>query len=237
MHCLRNVEELTRDHVFPKAWYPDNTPQNLERWTIPACEKCNGEYGRLEDDLLFRLGMCLDPEEAKSSGITDKVLRSIDPECATTLKEKQIRQKKREQIKNEIVEWENVPSRGILPNFGLQSDVSYSIYASIPILRDKLERLGHKIARGITYITDKSFIEDDCEITVVLAEDQNVEPLLKSMSRVLKVYQRPGIKVECAITDERSDCRFYLIEIWGRWKMYTVVMPREVIPERLKSYL
>ena len=90
VHCLKNVEDLTRDHVFPKAWYPANTPQNLERWTIPSCRKCNEEYGRLEEDLLFRLGMCLDPEDAKSSGIADKVLRAIDPECATTPKEKQI---------------------------------------------------------------------------------------------------------------------------------------------------
>lgn len=229
VHCLKNVEDLTRDHVFPKAWYPDNTLQNLERWTIPSCRKCNEEYGRLEEDLLFRLGMCLDPEAAKSSGITDKVLRAIDPECATTLKEKQIRQKKREQIKNEIVEWKNIPPIGILPNLGLQSHVNYARYASIPISEAKLERLGHKIVRGITYIIDKYFIENDCEIKVVFTQDQEAKPILESMSSFLKAYHcSPGITVERAITDERADCGFYAIEIWGRLKIYAVVMPRDL---------
>jgi hypothetical protein len=232
VHCLRNVENLTRDHVFPKAWYPDNTPQNLERWTIPSCRTCNEDYGRLEEDLLFRLGMCLDPEDAKSGDITDKVFSSIDPECAITLKEKQIRQKKREQIKNEIVELEKFPPRSIFPNFGLPnnaSNVNHARYAILLISKAKLERLGHKIVRGITYIIDNSFIENDCEIKIFFIQDQDAKPILGTMSRFLKPYHcSPGIKVERAITGERADCGFYAIEIWGRLKIYAVVMPRKI---------
>lgn len=99
VHCLQKVDNLTRDHVFPSAWYPDNTPENVQRWTIPSCKKCNEEYGRLEEDLLLRLGMCISPEDAKSSGITDKVLRSIDPQYTKDRTEKRIRERKREKIK------------------------------------------------------------------------------------------------------------------------------------------
>src|SRR6266540_4450561 len=72
VHCCRLVDELTWDHVFPKAWYPDDTPENLEKWKIPACRRCNVEYGELEQDLLLRLGMSIGPEEAKATGIAEK---------------------------------------------------------------------------------------------------------------------------------------------------------------------
>ncbi|MBH8560735.1 hypothetical protein I8748_00670 [Nostoc sp. CENA67] len=133
VHCLENVDSLTRDHVFPSAWYPDTTPENLQRWTIPSCRECNQEYGKLEEDLLLRLGLCIDPEYAKSSGITEKVLRSIDPEYATDSKEKRIRQRKREKLIKEIVKFKTLPNKGIYPNFRSQSNRYYPEYLSIII--------------------------------------------------------------------------------------------------------
>ena len=37
VHCLKDNVVLTSDHMFPKAWYPDATPENLEKWQFPAC--------------------------------------------------------------------------------------------------------------------------------------------------------------------------------------------------------
>ncbi|MCF2146138.1 HNH endonuclease [Desmonostoc muscorum LEGE 12446] len=228
VHCLQNVEYLTRDHIFPFAWYPDNTPENLQRWTIPSCKKCNEQYGRLEEDLLLRLGLCIDPEDAKSSGITDKVLRSIDPHYANDRREKRIRERKREKIKQEIVKWEAIPPRGLHPNFQVQSNVYYPEYASIPISADKLERLCHKIVRGITYFVDQTFIENNFEIQFLTVDDKAAQPILKKYQQHLNTYDRPGIKVVRAMTSENPDAGFYAIEIWGRLKMYAVVTPKKL---------
>ena len=43
VYCLKLFEELTSDHVFPKSWYPETTPENLEKWQMPACVECNQE--------------------------------------------------------------------------------------------------------------------------------------------------------------------------------------------------
>ena len=69
VHCLSDKVERTWDHVFPQAWYPDTTPAHLYKWQIPACLRCNKEYGEMEDDLLFRLALCIDPEIPETSGI------------------------------------------------------------------------------------------------------------------------------------------------------------------------
>ena len=82
VHCLKYFDEMTWDHVFPEAWYPSTTPENLAKWKIPSCRRCNKDYGELEEDLLLRLGMCVSPDAAGAAGIGDRVLRSVDPAAA-----------------------------------------------------------------------------------------------------------------------------------------------------------
>ena len=43
--------------MFPKAWYPDATPKDLEKWQIPSCLDCNQRYGKIENDLLGRVAL------------------------------------------------------------------------------------------------------------------------------------------------------------------------------------
>ena len=59
--CLADEVEITSDHVFPRSWYPDTTPANLEKWQMPSCRQCNADFGRMEEDLLLVLALCADP--------------------------------------------------------------------------------------------------------------------------------------------------------------------------------
>lgn len=47
VHCLTDPVDRNWDHMFPKSWYPDTTPENLEKWQIPSCIACNARYGKL----------------------------------------------------------------------------------------------------------------------------------------------------------------------------------------------
>ena len=77
VHCLKDAEERNSDHVFPESWYPDSTPPNVEKWQIPSCIPCNTDYGKLEQDFLLKVGLCLDPFEPASASIVQKSLRSL----------------------------------------------------------------------------------------------------------------------------------------------------------------
>src|SRR5258707_602015 len=69
VHCLKDNVELTSDHMFPKAWYPDATPKDLEKWQIPSCLDCNQRYGKLENDLLGRVALTLDAKNPLLPGL------------------------------------------------------------------------------------------------------------------------------------------------------------------------
>src|SRR5437868_1838889 len=92
IHCF-NPAGNTQDHVFPRAWYPESTPEDVQRPTAPSCRPCNGKFGRLEEYLLGRLGLCMDPRTIESSGIPARALRAVGVgvESELTAKEKRIR--------------------------------------------------------------------------------------------------------------------------------------------------
>ena len=77
VHCGKNPEKLTKDHVFPDSWYPESTPGTVQHWTVPACLPCNGELGLVEKEVFVRLGLCVNPQKVAATGISKRVIRSL----------------------------------------------------------------------------------------------------------------------------------------------------------------
>src|ERR1700730_12834322 len=108
VHCLKDHVELTSDHMFPKAWYPDATPANLEKWQFPACEECNSRYSKIERYLLNRFAFVLDPKHPASAGLVDAALRAINPNAGHNEKDAAARQAR---LRRGIVEKDNDEER------------------------------------------------------------------------------------------------------------------------------
>jgi hypothetical protein len=68
VHCLKEAGD-TMDHVFPKSWYPDSTPENMPKPKVPSCKKCNNDLGKIEDIVFNKLAPCIDPHKIAALGI------------------------------------------------------------------------------------------------------------------------------------------------------------------------
>jgi hypothetical protein len=66
VHCGQVLAEETRDHVFPKSWYPETATGEIQRWTVPSCDACNNKLGGIEKVVFNRLALCVDPRKAAS---------------------------------------------------------------------------------------------------------------------------------------------------------------------------
>ena len=77
IHCRTPLTNPTKDHVFPSSWYPDSTPANVQRWTAPSCKPCNKKFGVMEEDLLIRLSLCVDPRKQAALGVSKNALRAF----------------------------------------------------------------------------------------------------------------------------------------------------------------
>lgn len=225
VHCLRHFDKLTWDHVFPKAWYPDTTPQYLYKWQIPSCDKCNEEYGRLEGDLLLRLGLCIDPEEPKSLGIVPKALRAIDPRYGKSLRDKQLRMAKRRKMLRELIQGDQIHKRAIYPGFEEKLNRPLEEQIAITLPYQSLRKLTEKIVRGIFFIEDQRFVEPPYGVQFFALTNQDARPVVDMVNRFGTTYARePGIIVYRAVTPEDRMSSVFRIVIWGRLQMYAAVL-------------
>lgn len=225
VHCLRHFDERNWDHVFPKSWYPDTTLPNIEKWQIPTCKVCNSAYGRLEEDLIVRLALCLDPEASESAGVIDKALRSIDPFQARDRRDRKARQSRRDRLFNELITGDQISTKGIYPNFGERWSRPTSEQVAIHISVESVRRLSEKIVRGIVFLEDQVLIEPPFSIEFYALTDEDAAPVVEALAKFGQTYARePGIEVKRVVAPEdEGHPTLFSIAIFGRFKMYAAV--------------
>lgn len=224
VHCLRYFAELTSDHVFPVSWYPKTTPDNLEKWQMPSCEVCNKKYGRIEEELLLKLGLCVKPFSNESFGIANKALRAINPNKGKNDSDSRIRLKKREKTLHEAIDPTIVPFTSFLPNFGFNDGVDPKEQLAVKVSARGLKAIGEKLIRGITWVVDKEYISEKYEIEIYIYHERDAEFLNEKLNKFGRIYiLGPGIRVVRAVTRQDSICGIYSMEIWGQLKIYGIV--------------
>jgi hypothetical protein len=229
IHCLETFVKLTSDHVFPVAWYPDVTPKNLEKWQAPSCKNCNEEHGRNEEELLYRLGLCVNPSEASASGISQRVLRALDPAYAKVEKDRRIRAAKKKTILRELVQLDQLPDYGILPGFGPRPGQTYTKYTGIPVPEAGLKKLTTKIVKGMTYVIEGKYIDENYDIETYFLNDQDFDDLLTMLNKYGATFERgPGVVVQRAVPYDRPDAAWFYVQVWGRFKFHVTVTPKEL---------
>ncbi len=179
----------------------------------------------MEDDLLIRIALCLDPNDSRSIGIFQKALRAINPLYAKNEKDRQFREARRRRIRREsLVVGDKIPTEAIYPNLVDIYNLPRNRQVAVKIPADSIERLAEKIVRGIAYLVDKRYIELPYCVSTYVLKEQNDLPVKKFIKEFGKVHARePGIVVTRAVYPEDAMSSLYQIEVWGRWKMYAHV--------------
>ena len=129
--CLNYSSNITKEHVFPSSWYTNSTPDWVQRWTVPTCKSCNGKFGKMEQKLLVRLGLCTDPDKAEAYGIAKKILRSFGIGVDNLpLEEVGIRRKLLKEVLSELKPY--TKDLKFFPGFGLHEGFPPEMQLAIP---------------------------------------------------------------------------------------------------------
>lgn len=231
VHCLNDRQQRTWDHVFPESWYPETTSTDIEKWKIPACEPCNREYGRLEQDLMLRIGLRIDPNAFEAAGVVPKVLRSLNPRFAKNEKDRRARESKRDQILKQVLKGTDIPLSVVYPQFGEKWGRPSEQQVAVPIPKKSVDRLFEKIIRGLAYIEDARFIEPPHAVSLYPLGDAHASIFTSLLDKFGTVHARgPGIVVRRAIAPEDDLSAIYEITIWGTFQTYAVVLGSEPNP-------
>ena len=231
VHCLKDGLERTWDHVFPESWYPKTTGANIEKWKIPACESCNKEYGVLEQDLMLRLGLCIDPNAFESTGVVPKVLRSLDPKLAKNDKDRRAREAKRDQILKQVLKGTDIPLSAVYPRFEERWGRPPENQVAVPLPKKSVDRLFEKVIRGLAYLENGCFIEPPHTVALYPLGENDTPVFTSLLDKFGKVHARgPGIVVRRAVAPEDGLSAIYEITIWGMFQTYAVVLGSEPNP-------
>lgn len=224
IHCLVITSDWNWDHVFPREWYPESTPQNLEKWQVPSCVSCNSDYGRLENDLMIRVGLCLDPKDPKSFGIPQKAIRAISPRYGRDPKDRAARLAKRKEVLGDSVPGKDIPDNAIYPGFENRWGQPKSQAMPVNIPAKSIRKLSEKIIKGIFLLEDKKYVEPPFKISFFAVHEAAAGPVKELLAKFGRVYARePGIVVHRAVAPEDGLSSVYFIEIWGQFRMYGAV--------------
>lgn len=220
VYCLKELDSLTTDHVFPKSWRLGEISSTYQNLTVPSCKKCNGDFGRIEDNLRTRLVICLKDDLSGVKDLKKSVRRSLGIGSTKKGKEAIIRQKKLKNLQKELISLVDLSESEILFNFGPE-DNWFEPFDAIKISKVELRKLGEKFVRGIHYKQTQNYIENDYSIQCYFKEEDH--ELIRSNIDIQKLEQlniAPGFKGCVGYSREDENQGVFYFEIWEKLKIF-----------------
>ena len=226
VHCYRVLKKKTKDHVFPSSWYPENTPENVQRWTVPSCRECNEKFGEMEKEVFIRAALCVGPVKGEAEGLSRRALESLGVEASGISVEEQrhrqaLKVKIAKQIKPHVPGTEHFPGLG--PHEGFPEDEQHEI--RIPA--EQMKEVAGKIVRGCEYVLAKRrIIEDPYTLEIYFADGEKVGDVIELFEKFGPgpVHVGPGFQVRRAVAHDDPNAVLYKIDIWGTWAIYASIL-------------
>jgi hypothetical protein len=222
------IRETSIDHVIATSWYPANVPTTFQRYTVCSCRGCNDRFGKLEENLLHHLALCLNPEDTAVCSIVEKVRRALDPSMARGLADRQNRESRRRAILNDMLDASGVPLHRIanwtVPNL---KDGQPQRAIRVPTI---LADVVGKWVRGIHYKTTKSLLPEGYVVhSIPVTDDFEVDNFSFIQQKAQDTFARgPGIAI-ARWTIHQKNVRFvlYTFTIWDVFSVYAAATPSD----------
>jgi len=227
IHCRTALTRPTRDHVFPASWYPDSTPPNIERWTAPSCADCNQKFGAMEEMLLVRFALCVDPRKQATSGVWNKARRTLGIGVNDlSQSEKRIRTALKDEILRNMKPYDGRAEPHVIPGFGPYTEFPMAPQIQIEIPATAVHEVAKKILRGCEFwLAHGRIVDPPYELDVYMVEETPEE-----ISRHLRSgpdYLGPGCRIRRAAPVDDPMSAIYEILIWDSWKVFFSILAPE----------
>lgn len=226
VHCLGYFEDLPEDHIFPESWYPDSTPQNMEKWVAPACFGCNNKLGRIEDETYKKLALCLSGNEIAASGVSVKANLLYKPSLAKDKRDKGRKEANIRKLIPDLMYTDKMP-KGLMKNCGpKEGDSEKLLLVHISIL-ELLDPFAKKVIRGLEFKFRNKLIDRNVRKITIIHPVVGIENIASSemleLNNILnkngvKVDRGPGFVVRHAIDIHGTS--LYHVIIWGKVEMW-----------------
>lgn len=194
---------------------------------MPACKKCNADYGKLEEDLLQKLSLCLDDAALGSLGLGTKLTLALDPSRGRDDRDSEIRARRAQKLLHSI--------RAPKPGNPLVSMTPNTTGKVIGIEVVALERIGTKIIRGLIFVHLAQVVGLDYEVfcTALPGPDSSFDSMVFTHGTIFE--RGPGIEVNWLRHPEEPICGAFVIRLFGCYYLRGGVLPRGYRPPLFRT--
>ncbi len=227
VHCGQPLAEETRDHVFPKSWYPETTAVETQRWTVPSCGICNNELGRKEKEVFSRLVLCVDPRLAEAAGLSAKAMRSMGI-GAEGLSPEEAKHRRAQKLKIIGATRPYQAGTATLPGLGPHPGFRDEELIQIEIPADPLREVAKKMVRGCEYVLAGRIVEKPYDVGIYFVHEHEVpDQLVRAFQgpSANTTHLGPGFSVIRAAAHDEPNAVTYKIIVWGTLVIYAVILP------------
>ncbi len=229
VHCLGYFNDLTEDHIFPESWYPDSTPQNVEKWTSPACFSCNNKLGKIEEETYKKLALSLSGNDTATSGVSEKVSRLYNPSLAKDERDKGRKESNIRNIIPDLMYTDEMP-KNIMKNCGPKVNDFGKKLLLVHVPKELLDPFAEKLVRGLEFKFRNKLIDQSIKkiekIYSIVGIENIASSEIQKLNNILntngiKIDRGPGFIVRYAI--DIYDTSLYHVIIWGKIEIWCSV--------------
>jgi hypothetical protein len=183
--------------------------------------------GAMEESLLMRFGLCVDPRKQAASGLSKKVKRAFGiGVTGLSESEKRIRKALMEEVLGKAKFYDKSDEAYVLPGFGLHAGFPSELQIQIETSANAVHSVAKKILRGCEYwLADGRIVEPPCELEVFIPREAP-EELLQHMP-FGPDYLGPGCRIRRAVPVDEPQVAIYEIVIWESWRLFFSILPPE----------
>ena len=229
IYCLKSMdpEEVTKDHVFPKSWYTSDTPNSVQRWTVPSCQKCNHELKLVEEEVFLGWALSMNPGDQTAAGIPEKIVEMIRYDSTKKDKVNRIRLATLMKIIKRMTKYD--PSRtlkGVGPKEGVRGTTAITTPSA------SRDALATKIIKGLEFKIRCKYIEEPRKVRIYFPLDKDplsdhyttweklIEPTKQTMQLGTSFIAKYGI-------NPGYDQAIYHIRIWNHYEFWAWVFKED----------
>jgi len=225
VYCRASVhpDEITVDHVIARSWFPSTTPDNTEKWKVPACRSCNNKFSRDEQDLLLRLAHCADPKHPAASDIYTVARRSIDLSRARDARDRARRESARRRFVGSVRDIAALPSGGVLPSFS--GNYFRGSRTAIVVPARLLNGVVEKWTRGLHFVLLGEPVRTSGTVTVLHLRPEAAKEITGVLRQSGTVHNRgPGVEVmQLSASENGQRESIYRYLIWQQFQSFATV--------------
>jgi hypothetical protein len=181
----------------------------------------------MEEDLLIRFGLCIDPRKPGASGLSKKALRALGiGVTGLSEKETRIRRALQDKILGKAKIYDERDEPHLIPGLGPHAGFPFKKQFQIEIPADNVYAVAKKILRGCEFwLANGRMVEPPYELEVFMPRETPSE--LKPHLKFGPDYLGPGCRIRRAVPVDDVKTTTYEIVIWDSWTLFFSILPQE----------